>query len=248
MAPYRRRTLLTQMLGATGVVVAGAFASDLDPPAPSSSQREMEKGRDGQEPISNLIAQTHGLLAGSRAPALKSFLKDWPPVSSRRSVTPSTIPALRWLRQIQELAANFAAPLVGDLVAAAPSLAWRRSYSPTLVGAGFFDNYGWTELAGLTGPLQSKRLACGLLVLGPHQSYPPHRHEAEEIYVPLVGTAAWQHGTGHWRERPPGAVIHHLRHEPHAMRTGTSPMLALYLWRSENLAQQSHLDPSAEPT
>ncbi len=247
MAHYRRRTLLTQMLGATGVVVAEAFASDLDPPAPSS-ERQVEKGRDRQEPIDNLVAQTHGLLAGLRAPELTFFLKDWPPVSSRRSVTPSAIPALRWLTQIQELAPNFAAPLVGGLVAAAPSLAWRRSYSPALVGAGFFDNYGWTELAGLTGPMPSKRLACGLLVLGPHQSYPPHRHEAEEIYVPLVGTAAWQHGTDHWRERPPGAVIHHRPHEPHAMQTGASPMLALYLWRSENLAQQSHLDPSPGPT
>jgi quercetin dioxygenase-like cupin family protein len=247
MAHYRRRTLLTQMLGTTAVVVAGAFASDLDPTAPSS-EREVEQGSDGREPIGNLAAQTRGLLAGLRAPELTFFLKDWPSVSTRRRVTPSTIPALRWLTQINELAPNFAAPLVGGLVSAAPSLAWRRSYSPALVGAGFYDNYGWTELAGLTGPIPSERLACGMLVLGPHESYPPHRHEAEEIYVPLVGTAAWKHGTDHWRERAPGAVIHHRRHEPHAMRTGALPMLALYLWRSENLAQQSHLDPSAGPT
>jgi quercetin dioxygenase-like cupin family protein len=247
MAQYRRRMLLTQMLGATTVVVAGSVASVRDLPAPSPG-REEEPGRDGPEPIGSLVVQAHELLAELRAPALTFFLKDWPPGATRRNVVPSTIPALRWLPQIEELAPDFTAAVVHGVVAAAPWLAWRRSYSPALVGAGFFDNYGWTELAGLTGPLPSEHLACGLLVLGPQQSYPPHRHEAEEIYVPLVGTAAWKHGTEHWREHAPGAIIHHKRHELHAMRTRSSAMLALYLWRSESLSQQSHLDPSPGST
>ncbi|GAC1502333.1 MAG: hypothetical protein NVS1B6_08980 [Steroidobacteraceae bacterium] len=195
-----------------------------------------------QERAADLLALAHDFLVGLRAPELTAFLRHWPAVSTQRRVVPSTVPALRWLARIQELAPDFAASFVAGLVAAAPSLAWRRSYSRALVGAGFFDNYGWTELAGLTGAVPSNHLACGLLVLGPHLHYPPHRHEADEIYVPLVGTAMWRHGAEEWRERLPGAVIHHRRYEPHAMQTGASPMLALYLWRSENLAQQSHLD------
>jgi hypothetical protein len=42
-------------------------------------------------------------------------------------------------------------------------------------------------------------------------------------------------------------VIHHAPYVPHAMQTGQEPLLALYLWRSENLAQQSRLDPAPGP-
>ena len=76
-------------------------------------------------------------------------------------------------------------------------------------------------------------------MLGPATHYPRHRHEAEEIYLPLSGTAAWQQGDARWRDRPPGTLIHHAGNEPHAMRTGAGPLLALYLWRSANLAQKA---------
>jgi hypothetical protein len=32
------------------------------------------------------------------------------------------------------------------------------------------------------------------------------------------------------------------------MQTGEEPLLALYLWRSENLAQESRLDPAPSST
>jgi hypothetical protein len=62
------------------------------------------------------------------------------------------------------------------------------------------------------------------------------------MYLPLSGTAAWQQGDAVWRDRAPGTLIHHAGDEPHAMRTGASPLLALYLWRSDNLAQKARLD------
>ena len=89
--------------------------------------------------------------------------------------------------------------------------------------------------------LVSERLVCGFLLLGPQTLYPRHRHEAEEIYVPLSGTAAWQQGDGAWREKLPGAAIHHTSLEPHAMRTAQQPLLALYLWRGGGLTRSSRL-------
>jgi hypothetical protein len=80
------------------------------------------------------------------------------------------------------------------------------------------------------------------LLLGPATHYPRHRHEAEEIYMPLAGTAAWQQGDGDWRDQLPGTVIHHQPFEPHAMRTHAEPLLALYLWRGAGLAQKARLD------
>jgi hypothetical protein len=45
-----------------------------------------------------------------------------------------------------------------------------------------------------------------------------------------------------WRDRRPGAVIHHASDEPHSMRTATEPLLAMYIWRSEQLNQKARLD------
>jgi Dimethlysulfonioproprionate lyase len=81
-----------------------------------------------------------------------------------------------------------------------------------------------------------------VLLLGPDTIYPAHHHEAEEIYMPLSGVAAWKQGSGGWKEKTPGTVIHHVPRESHGMRTSASPLLALYLWRSDNLAQKSQLD------
>ncbi len=124
---------------------------------------------------------------------------------------------------------------------AASALEWRQSYTREELDDEFLAAYGWSELFGLRGPLASERLACGFLVLGPQTFYPRHRHEAEEIYVPLSGTAAWQQGDGIWREKAPCTPIHHASLEPHAMRTAQQPLLALYLWRGAQLSQSSRL-------
>jgi hypothetical protein len=151
---------------------------------------------------------------------------------------------LRWLPGIAGDTAAFAPDLLAAVCRAAPSLAWRQTYSVRDLDAAFLDNYGWSEIFGGSGPLTSERIACGFLILGPGTHYPRHRHEAEEIYLPLSGTAAWQQGDAVWREQPPGTLIHHAGNEPHAMRTGASPLFALYLWRG-NLAQKARLDGAA---
>jgi hypothetical protein len=45
-----------------------------------------------------------------------------------------------------------------------------------------------------------------------------------------------------WRRRPPGELIHHASAEPHAMRTGDDPLLALYFWYGGGLAATALLD------
>jgi hypothetical protein len=110
------------------------------------------------------------------------------------------------------------------------------------VSADFLQRYGWSELIGLRGPVASERLAAGFLLLGPLTEYARHRHAAEEIYLPLAGTALWQRGDAAWRRRAPGRPIHHPSWMPHAMRTEAQPLLALYLWRRGDLAQRSRFD------
>ena len=190
----------------------------------------------------NIAARIEALLESLREPAFAPFLAHWPRRAERRLVAAAHLPVLRWLPEIAGDTPAFAGDLVAAVCAAAASMAWRQTYTAKDLDAAFLENYGWSEVFGLSGPLASRRIACGFLILGPSTHYPSHRHEAEEMYLPLSGTAAWQRGDAVWREMPPGTPIHHARHEPHAMRTGARPLLALYLWRSDTLAQKARLD------
>jgi hypothetical protein len=190
----------------------------------------------------DIAARIKQLLESLQAPALDPFLADWPQTERQRSVVASDLPVLRYLAQIACDRDAFGIDLVAAVCRAAPSMAWRQTYTANDLDAAFLDNYGWCEILGATGPLVSEQIACGLLILGPSTHYPRHRHEAEEVYLPLSGTAAWQQGDAVWRERSPGTPIHHASDEPHAMRTGAGPLLALYLWRSADLAQKARLD------
>jgi hypothetical protein len=191
-----------------------------------------------------IAAQIKELLESLRQPALAPFLADWPPSSEPRAIHAAALPVLRWLPGIAGDTRAFAPDLVAAVCRTAPSLAWRQTYTARDLDAAFLDHYAWSEILGGSGPLASEHIACGFLILGPATLYPRHRHEAEEIYLPLSGTAAWQQGDAVWREHAPGTLIHHAGNEPHSMRTGTGPLLALYLWRG-NLAQKARLDRTA---
>jgi hypothetical protein len=191
-----------------------------------------------------IAARIKQLLEALQQPSFAPFLADWPPSYVHRAADSHALPVLRWLPHMTGDTPAFARDLVAAVSHTAPSLCWRQTYTVSDLDAAFLDNYGWSEILGGTGPLASERLACGFLILGPSTYYPRHRHEAEEIYVPLSGTADWQQGDAVWRERAPGTPIHHARDEPHAMRTGECPLLALYVWRSANLAQSARLDSS----
>jgi Dimethlysulfonioproprionate lyase len=196
------------------------------------------------ESYTEMLALTHRLLESFAAPVLKEFLADWPASAGSYRTAPqgaALLPALRWLPHIAADAASFGAALVNALCRAAPSLAWRQTYSAEEVGTRFLDNYAWTELLGPRAGETRAQIACGVLLLGPNTLYPPHRHEAEEIYVPLSGTAGWQQRDAIWRLHAPGTLIHHRSEESHAMRTDAEPLLALYLWHSADLSQRARL-------
>jgi hypothetical protein len=190
----------------------------------------------------DLIQPTRTLLDALRAPVLAPFLAEWPDTTQRRvAPAPASLPVLGWLDQAVATAPAFCKELVRAIASAAPAMTWKQTYTAAQMGAAFLQNYGWCEIIGTSGAVPSERLACGFLLLGPHTLYPRHHHEAEEIYVPLVGTAVWEKGDEGWREQQPGTVIHHPSHVLHAKRTSDEALLALYLWRSDNLRQTAQL-------
>ena len=195
-----------------------------------------------------LLRAVRAHLAGLHAPELARFLDEWPrwPCAAapprRRSDRP--LPALRFLPGTLARTRALDRRLAAALASAVPDLVWRRTYSRAQVGARFLENYAWTEFVGPAGPVRCQRLSGGLLLLGPEVHYPGHRHPAEEIYVPLAGTAEWQRGCEPWTARPPGTAVRHESGAIHAMRTASEPLLALYLWRGHGLDCSARLVPA----
>jgi Dimethlysulfonioproprionate lyase len=211
--------------------------------------------------LTGLALKARGLLRSLHEPSLAPFLADWPghdwpghewpdlpdapPVGTGSRVpgveSASMLPVLRCLPDFAADQSGFGASLVADLCRNHQLLMWRQTYAAGDVGDAFLRNYGYAEIVGMKS-IPSRRIACGFLILGPSTLYPRHRHEAEEIYIPLRGTARWEQSDAVWRERRPGAVIHHASDEPHSMQTGAEPLLALYIWRGGRLNQQARLD------
>ena len=194
-----------------------------------------------------LLRAVRAHLVGLGAPELERFLDEWPRWTSasaprgRRHGRP--LRALRLLPQALARTRRLDRRLAAALARVMPDLRWRQTYSKAQVGARFLANYAWTEVLGPAAPIRSARLSGGLLLLGPETHYPGHRHPAEEIYLPLAGTAEWQRGREPWTARPPGSAVLHESGVIHAMRTAREPLLALYLWRGEGLDHSARLVP-----
>ena len=195
-----------------------------------------------QPPIGDLIDRARDFLARDAPAVARAFLADWPDSRTRRTVPARPLAVARWLGVSAPGNSVAARALLEQLAEVADALDWRQTYAAKDVGATFMDNYGWTELVGPRGPAPSERLACGILILGPRTLYPPHRHEAYEVYVPLAGVAEWCQGARGWQSYAPGTAVAHASDVAHAMRTAEEPLVALYLWRSHNLAQSAQLE------
>lgn len=163
----------------------------------------------------------------------RPFLAEWPEVGPHRVVQPATLPVCRWLAEMTDDG------VVGAIRRASGQLRWQQTYSVVDFGSDFLNGYGWSEFAGLRGPIACVKVACGVLLLAPGIVYPAHAHEAEEVYLPISGVAEWQQGAGAFAPVPVGQAIHHASWVPHAMRTGAEPLAALYLWRGGDLAAKS---------
>ena len=174
---------------------------------------------------------------------LSSFLSHWPePGSVTRSSIKSTLPVLKWLPDTVKVSAPREVMVIKQLTIVASDLAWGQTYSSEDFGYKFLERYGWTELVGNRGIIYSNRIACGFLLLGPEIEYPPHRHEAEEAYIPLSGPTQWKYNNNGWVSRKAGVPVFHEPWMPHAIKTDAVPLLAIYLWRGGDLTQKSLID------
>ena len=168
---------------------------------------------------------------------------DW--AMPARTLEPKTVPCVRHIDRIQDIAAATAQPLVRLIADNRKALRWGQTYTKDDFDSDFLDNYGWVELFGTRGHFANDAVAGGFLILGPEVVYPSHHHQAEEIYIPLTDGTGWRKGEGAFQVRGAGETIHHPSNINHAMKTGVEPLLALYLWRGGPLAAKSTITGAA---
>ena len=89
------------------------------------------------------------------------------------------------------------------------------------------------EIIGPTGQIKHATARVGLLFQASNITYPRHSHAAEEIYFPLTGPVDWQIGDTKWCRKEAGSFIHHLPYQPHAIRTGKTPLLTIWGWSGD---------------
>ena len=135
-------------------------------------------------------------------------------------------------------------PIVNAVRAAADDVYWRQSY--TLADQGFdqhyLDNYAWFNLIAPSGPFVSNDLRLSIGYWGQGLHYPRHRHEPEEIYLTLAGSAIYISDGRAAVDGGPGTTICHYSQQPHAADFSKSPLLAAAFWRGSELEAKSRFD------
>ncbi len=127
------------------------------------------------------------------------------------------------------LVAPGAHPLAALLATVARRVPWLE-VSGRDMPAGFRGRYSYCDIVGPEAPIRAPDVCFGAYLQFPDTWYPFHWHAAEELYLPVSGTARWSRDGISDRPEPPGTLIRHGSRERHATRTGAEPLLALWVW------------------
>ena len=152
-----------------------------------------------------------------------------------------SLPVLSFLSQMEMQAPLSNQPFINRLNRIKADLHFNQTYTVDDFGPEFLQQYGWIKLLGPDAYWLSDQLSSGFVFLGDNITYPKHRHEAEELYFPISGTADWYHENYGWQSKSPGDRIAHASNIKHSMRTNGQPLLVLYIWRGGNLLQKSEI-------
>ena len=83
------------------------------------------------------------------------------------------------------------------------------------------DNFKSAMIIGtrkLGSIIESDELYVGLVYLSPGAVYPPHAHDATELYHTLLGSALWGPSLKHLTTVKPGNFVLHSSAQPHAFK------------------------------
>jgi len=108
------------------------------------------------------------------------------------------------------------------------------SLEQLLGGADRFKSAMLVGTPDLGAQYHSDTLYVGLTWLAPGLRYPPHAHDANELYQVLSGEASWGPTASHMAVKTPGEFIHHPPCLPHSIHVPlTEPLLTIYAWTGQ---------------
>lgn len=129
------------------------------------------------------------------------------------------------------MASDRSRPLVDAIQTAMADLAWHVPLkADPAAGPGFAERAMSTGRVGPTTPLKTNDLAAGFFVVGPDVKYLDHKHEPEELYLPIAGQADFWNETDGWHVAGPDRVTIHPQWLWHAMKTGDAPVMIFWAW------------------
>ena len=109
-------------------------------------------------------------------------------------------------------------------------LAWHPSDRSSDKMGKFHQGHANAVITGHGGLEQHNSVRFGASIIGPGIEYPNHRHPPEEGYL-VISEGKWRQGKGNWFQRNSGETIHNPPNIWHAMKSGDSPLLAVWmLW------------------
>ncbi|MDF1750936.1 MAG: dimethylsulfonioproprionate lyase family protein [Alphaproteobacteria bacterium] len=152
---------------------------------------------------------------------------------ARHSWTPSTQPVVARLDACLAQGPKETGYLRGAIATMKPLLHWERAPGNPNSKNGqteFHYRHAFCTLVGEEARVPTSRLRVGLLLIGAHSFYPLHAHAADEIYLPLSGTATMQIGPTPPKVRGPGKCLLIPGNTPHAIWTGNHLVLLAWAW------------------
>jgi hypothetical protein len=154
-----------------------------------------------------------------------------PAVQSERQS--SRLPVCKHLGNAFDLARQQgpeAAGLADALAQIEPQLTWRRRWNANPTDAGFYDGHANANIVGPEGLEKRDDIWIGVSLMAPNVRYPDHHHPPPEIYVSL-SPGEWRQADLPWFEPGIGGLVYNQSDIIHAMRSGSSPLLAVWsLW------------------
>lgn len=194
--------------------------------------------------IETLLHKTTALLA-AKADVLDLTPEDIASIRPVREVPPNMLPVVELVPGIVNDANAETRPLAQAIVDAAPHLNWRQTYSEDDgFDRTYLDRYGWFDLAGPEGPCEADGIRVMMGYWGEGLLYPNHSHPPEEHYLVLAGGAKFRLGDDPYRRLGAGGVFHTPAGAVHSADMRDEPLLAVSIWRAEDLSVRINLTDS----
>lgn len=132
-------------------------------------------------------------------------------------------------------------PLLTDLARILPQLHWFEA-PPGKLGPSMDGRNTVCQIVGPDSQWHSATLRFGAFLLAPDTDYPTHAHAADEIYLLLSGTGAWSVDGNEYVSYAQGDAIQVTSWQPHAIQSGSQPLLMLWAWTGELSFDHYHLE------